>query len=66
MADDEDALEAMQRFGARRGEVWTREELELVACFQDQAIRGEIEALKRQTDGSLSPDSKRALFKCTR
>jgi hypothetical protein len=59
VADDEDALEAMKRFGARWGEIWTRRELELVARVQDQAIRNEIEVLKRQTDGSLSPDSKR-------
>ena len=55
VADEEDALEAMKRFGARRGEVWTRSELELVARFQDQAIRNEIAAIKRETDGSLSP-----------
>jgi hypothetical protein len=60
VADDADALEAMKRFGARRGEVWTRGEIELVTCFQDQAVRDEIEALKRQTDGSLSPDSESA------
>ena len=55
VADDEDALEAIKRFGVRRGEVWTRGEPELVTRFQDQAIRDQIEALKRQTDGSLSP-----------
>lgn len=55
MADEEDALEAIKRFGARRGEVWTRGELELVARLRDQAIRDEIEALKRKTDGSLCP-----------
>ena len=57
VADDEDAQEAMGRFGASRGEIWTRGELELVARFEDQAIRDEIEAFKRQTGGSLSPDS---------
>ena len=55
VADDADALEAMRRFGAHRGEVWTSGELELVASIPDQATRDEIEAFKRQMDGCLAP-----------
>jgi hypothetical protein len=57
VADDEDAQEAMGRFGASRGEIWTRAELELVARFRDQAIRDEIETFKRKLDGALSRGS---------
>jgi hypothetical protein len=57
VADEEDAQETIRRFGARRGEIWTPGEIEFVARIPDQAIRGEIEALKRQLDGRLSPDA---------
>jgi hypothetical protein len=55
VADDEDAREAMRRFGAHRGEVWTSGELELVAAIPDQATRDEIEHFKRELGGCLSP-----------
>jgi hypothetical protein len=57
LADDEDALEAMRRFGAHRGEVWTSGELELVASIPDQTTRDEVESFKRQMDGCLMPDA---------
>ena len=55
VADEQDAKEAMQRFGAHRGEVWTGAELELVASIPDQAMRDELESFKRQLGGCLSP-----------
>jgi hypothetical protein len=47
----------MKRLGANRGEVWTSGEIELVARFEEQSIRDEIEALKRATDGALTTDA---------
>jgi hypothetical protein len=55
VADEADAQETMRRLGARRGEVWTGAEIELVASIPDQASRDEIEAFKRQLDGCISP-----------
>ena len=55
VSDEQDALEAMRRFGAHRGEVWTSGELELVASIPDQATRDEVESFKHQMDGCLSP-----------
>jgi hypothetical protein len=46
VADEEDAREAMSRFSARRGEVWTPGEIELVSQIEDQAIRDEIAAFE--------------------
>jgi len=57
VADEADAHETMRRLGARRGEVWTGAELELVASIKDQAARDQIEAFKRQMDGCLLPDA---------
>jgi hypothetical protein len=42
VADEEDAQEAIRRFGTRRGEVWIPDEIELVASFKDQDIRDEV------------------------
>jgi hypothetical protein len=57
VADEEDAQETMRRLGARRGEVWTGAEIELVARVQDQAIRDEVAEFKRRLDGCLSPEA---------
>jgi len=57
VADEEDAQEAIRRFGAHRGEVWTGAELELVASIPDQATRDEMESFKREIDGRLTPDA---------
>jgi hypothetical protein len=57
VADEPDAQEAMRRFGAHRGEVWTSGELELVASIPDQATRDEVESVKREMDGCLSPSA---------
>jgi hypothetical protein len=54
VADEEDAQEAIKRFGASRGEIWTSSELEFVAGIGEQSIREEIETLKRQTNGCLN------------
>jgi hypothetical protein len=59
VADEGDAQDAMQRFGARRGEIWTAVEIELVGRFADPAIRDEVMVFKRQIDGCLSPDEGR-------
>ena len=56
VADEGDAQEAIRRFGGRRGEVRTPDEIELVARFKDQAIRDEVANFKRGIDGSLSRD----------
>ena len=53
VADEEDAQEAIKRFGAGRGEVWTPGEIELVAHIQDQAVRQEVAAFKRSLDGCV-------------
>jgi hypothetical protein len=55
VADEADALEAMMRFGAHRGEIWIPAEIELVGRIEDQAIRDEVADFKRQIDGWLSP-----------
>ena len=54
VADQEDAQEAIRRFGTRRGEVWTPAEIELVGRIEDQSIRDEVANFKRQLDGCLS------------
>jgi hypothetical protein len=59
VADEEDAQETMRRFGARRGEVWTPGEIELVARFEDPAIRDEVAGFKRRMGGCFSPDAAR-------
>ena len=56
VADEEDAQEAMRRFGVRRGEVWIPGEIELVARFRHQDIRDEAANFKRGIDDSLSRD----------
>jgi hypothetical protein len=55
VADEEDAQEAIRRFGVRRGEVWIPSEIELVGRIEDQAIRDEVADFKRQLGGRLSP-----------
>ncbi len=59
VADEEDAQEAIRQFGARRGEIWARSEVELIGRFEDQAVRDQVEAVKREMDGSLTPDTAR-------
>jgi hypothetical protein len=58
VADEEDAQETIQRFGAQRGEIWIPCEIELVARIEDQTIRDEVAGFKRQMDGRLSPEWK--------
>lgn len=57
VADEEDAREVVRRFGARRGEVWTPSEIELVARIEDQAIREELAGFKRTLNGSICPEA---------
>ena len=54
VADEEDAQEAVRRFGAHRGEVWTPGEIELVARIGDRHLRDEVTAFKRSMNGCLS------------
>jgi hypothetical protein len=54
VADEEDAQEAIRRFGTHRGAVWIPAEIELVGRFKDQSIRDEVANLKRQMNGNLS------------
>jgi hypothetical protein len=54
VADEEDAEEAIRRFGARRGQVWIPAEIELVAGIEDRAIREEIATFKRALNGIAS------------
>lgn len=53
VADEHDAQLVMRRLSASPGEVWTGGELELVAKITDQAIRDEVAAWKRATDGRV-------------
>jgi len=54
VADEEDARLAMDRLRAKRGEIWTGEELEQVARLEDQAARDLIQRFKRQLDGTVT------------
>jgi hypothetical protein len=55
VADEEDAQEAIKRFGTHRGEIWIPTEIELVGRIEDQITRDEIADFKRQIGGRLSP-----------
>jgi hypothetical protein len=57
VADEADAQEAMKRFSAHRGEIWTPGEIELVARIEDQSLRDEVAGFKREMDGRLSSDA---------
>jgi hypothetical protein len=57
VADEEDAQEAIRRFGARSGEVWIPGEIELVARIEDKAIRSEVAGFKRKVGGYFSTDA---------
>lgn len=52
VADEEDARIALSRF-ASAGEIWTAQEIEIVAQFEDQPFRDEIQRFKREFNGHL-------------
>jgi hypothetical protein len=48
VADEEDARLAAERFEVSLGEVWTGEEIEIVARFQDRRMAQEVADFKRR------------------
>jgi hypothetical protein len=59
VADEQDAQEVLRRLGARRGQVWTPGEIELVASIEDQAVREEVAGLKRTLNGVFRQGTRR-------
>jgi hypothetical protein len=51
VADEADALQAMERLGARRGEVYTAAELRRIVAVNDPGVVAEIHEWKRRFDG---------------
>jgi hypothetical protein len=51
VADDEDARRAMERFGARRGEIYTAAEARRIIAVKDPTVVAEIHDWKRRFDG---------------
>jgi hypothetical protein len=50
-ADKEDARLALERFGARRGEIYTAAEARRIVAVNDPAVLAEIKEWKRRFDG---------------
>lgn len=53
VADESDAALAVERLGAPRGEVWTLQELSLLAAAPDASTRSEVVLWKRTFNGTL-------------
>lgn len=53
VADEEDALLAKSRLRASAGEIWTAQEVEIVAQIEDKASREEIQRFKRAFNGRV-------------
>jgi hypothetical protein len=53
VADDEDGRVAMERYGMRRGEIYTASEISRIVAIRDPADVAEIYAWKRRFDGTL-------------
>jgi hypothetical protein len=51
VADQEDAQAAMERFGARRGEIYTAAEARRIIAVKDPAVVAEIHDWKQRFDG---------------
>jgi hypothetical protein len=51
VADDEDARGAMERFGARRGEIYIAAEARRIIAVRDPAIVAEIHDWRQRCDG---------------
>jgi len=53
VADDFDALALLAQGEAKRGEIWTAAEVEVVARINDQQMRDEVERWKRATNSRI-------------
>lgn len=53
VADEEGARRAMERFGARRGEIYTATEARRIITVKDPAIVAEIHDWKQRFDGMV-------------
>jgi hypothetical protein len=53
VADEEDSTTAMDRYGARRGEVYTAAEAQRIVTVADPRVVREIHAWKRRFDGTV-------------
>jgi hypothetical protein len=53
VADDVDAVQAIERFGARRGEIYTASEARRIIALNDPAVVAEIHDWKRRFDGEI-------------
>ena len=51
VADEEDARQAIERFGARRGEIYTAAEARRIVAVNNPAVVAEIQEWKRRFDG---------------
>jgi hypothetical protein len=51
VADEEDALQVKERFGARRGEIYTGAEARRIVAVNNPAVVAEIQEWKRRFDG---------------
>jgi hypothetical protein len=56
VADQEDARLAMERYGLRRGEIYTASEARRIVAIGDPAIIAEIHQWKREFDGKIRPE----------
>ena len=56
VADEEDALQVMEKLGVSSGEIWTPEEVELAAQLNDPVLASELAGWKRRFGGALQSD----------
>jgi hypothetical protein len=53
VADEADACRAKERFGARRGDIYTAAEIRRIIAVKDPAVVAEIHDWKRRFDGVI-------------
>ena len=53
VANEDDARQVIERFGARRGEIYTAAEARRIIGVNDPAVVAEIHDWKRQFDGTV-------------
>jgi hypothetical protein len=53
VADETDAAQAVERFQARRGEIYTAAEVRRIVAVNDPAVVAEIHEWKRKFDGRV-------------
>jgi hypothetical protein len=56
VADEEDALQVMEKLSVSSGEIWTPEEVELAAQLNDPVLASELAGWKRRFGGALQSD----------